>query len=84
MIAKNALSNSDGSQFTVANDTYYLPLLGAHNINNALAAIAIALRLGLNSAEINEGFNQLKLPNMRLEKISSPLGFTIINGCLEC
>ena len=79
VIAENTLSNSDGSQFSVANDTYYLPLLGAHNINNALATIAIALRLGLNSAEINEGFNQLKLPNMRLEKISSPLGFTIIN-----
>ncbi|MGY5343561.1 UDP-N-acetylmuramoyl-tripeptide--D-alanyl-D-alanine ligase [Paenibacillus glucanolyticus] len=76
---ENAISNSDGSQFSVANDIYYLPLVGAHNINNALATIAIALRLGLNSAEINEGFLHLKLPEMRLEKIISPSGFTIIN-----
>lgn len=76
---ENALSNSDGSQFSVANDIYNLPLLGAHNINNALATIAIALKLGLNPAEINEGFLHLKLPDMRLEKITSPSGFTIIN-----
>ncbi|MBB3128526.1 UDP-N-acetylmuramoyl-tripeptide--D-alanyl-D-alanine ligase [Paenibacillus rhizosphaerae] len=79
VIVESALSNSNGSQFSVANDHYYLPLLGAHNINNALATIAIALRLGLNSAEINEGFLHLKLPDMRLEKIISPSGFTIIN-----
>jgi UDP-N-acetylmuramoyl-tripeptide--D-alanyl-D-alanine ligase len=79
LIAENTISCSDGSQFSVANQMYYLPLLGMHNINNALAAIAIALRLGLNSSEINEGFTQLKLPNMRFEKMNSPLGFTIIN-----
>lgn len=79
MSVENALSNSDGSQFSVANDIYNLPLLGAHNINNALATIAIALKLGLNHAEINEGFLHLKLPDMRLEKITSPSGFTIIN-----
>ncbi|MCM2998502.1 hypothetical protein M3647_13510 [Paenibacillus cellulositrophicus] len=72
MSVENALSNSDGSQFSVANDIYYIPLLGAHNINNAFATIAVALRLGLNPAEINEGFIHLKLPEMRLEKITLP------------
>lgn len=76
---ENAQSNSNGSHFSVANDNYYIPLLGAHNIHNALATIAIALRLGLNPAEINEGFLHLKMPDMRLEKIISPSGFTIIN-----
>ncbi|WP_366295776.1 UDP-N-acetylmuramoyl-tripeptide--D-alanyl-D-alanine ligase [Paenibacillus sp. AN1007] len=79
VIAKNTISSAEGSQFSVANQVYYLPLPAKHNINNALATIAIALRLGLNTSEINEGFTQLKLPNMRFEKISSPLGFTIIN-----
>jgi len=79
VIAENTISSSDSSQFSVANQMYHLPLPGVHNINNALATIAVALRLGLNFLEINEGFAQLNLPNMRFEKIISPLGYTIIN-----
>jgi len=77
--SENIVTNPDGSKFSVANDKYYLPLLGGHNINNALATIAIALKMGFSSSEINEGFRNLKLPGMRMEKIDSSLGFTIIN-----
>ncbi|RXZ77379.1 UDP-N-acetylmuramoyl-tripeptide--D-alanyl-D-alanine ligase [Paenibacillaceae bacterium] len=76
---ENTVTNADGSFFTVGDRTYSIPLLGAHNIINALATIAIASKLGVDPAEINEGFQTLKAPGMRMEKIDSPLGFTIIN-----
>ncbi|MEC0239910.1 UDP-N-acetylmuramoyl-tripeptide--D-alanyl-D-alanine ligase [Paenibacillus dokdonensis] len=77
--SENAVTNSDGSKFFAANNEFHLPLLGAHNINNALATIATALKLGLSSKEINKGFRNLELPEMRMEKIDSPLGYTVIN-----
>ncbi|MBE9916509.1 UDP-N-acetylmuramoyl-tripeptide--D-alanyl-D-alanine ligase [Paenibacillus donghaensis] len=77
--SENAVTDSNGSYFSVGDNKFYVPLLGAHNINNALATIAIASKMGLNSTEINEGFRTLKMPNMRMEKIYSPLGYTIIN-----
>ncbi|WP_237566433.1 UDP-N-acetylmuramoyl-tripeptide--D-alanyl-D-alanine ligase [Paenibacillus sp. EZ-K15] len=77
--SENTVTNSEGSKFSAANIKFHLPLLGEHNINNALATIAIALKLGLSSTEINKGFRNLKLPEMRMEKIDSPLGFTVIN-----
>jgi len=76
---ENAVTNSDGSYFSVGDSKFSIPLLGAHNITNALATIAIASKLGLNSTEINKGFRSLKMPDMRMEKIDSPFGFTIIN-----
>ncbi len=72
-------TQSDGSFFTVGNNRFYIPLLGAHNISNALATIAIATKMGLGPTEIDEGFRSLKVTGMRMEKIVSPLGFTIIN-----
>ncbi|OPA78652.1 UDP-N-acetylmuramoyl-tripeptide--D-alanyl-D-alanine ligase [Paenibacillus selenitireducens] len=76
---ENAVTNSDGSYFSVGDSKFSILLLGAHNITNALATIAIASKLSLNSTEINEGFRSLKMPDMRMEKIDSPFGFTIIN-----
>lgn len=76
---KDTVTNSDGSFFTVGDSKFAIPLLGAHNITNALATIAIAAEMGVGPTEINEGFRSLKVPDMRMEKIDSPLGFTIIN-----
>jgi UDP-N-acetylmuramoyl-tripeptide--D-alanyl-D-alanine ligase len=45
-----------------------LPLLGAHNASNAVAAIAVARSLGLDDTAIAEGLASAKGPEMRLER----------------
>lgn len=77
--ATNSVSQSEGSSFTVGGNKYYIPLLGEHNISNSLATIAVASKMGLDPMNIDEGFRSLKVTGMRMEKMISPLGFTIIN-----
>ncbi|RAV23260.1 UDP-N-acetylmuramoyl-tripeptide--D-alanyl-D-alanine ligase [Paenibacillus contaminans] len=75
----SSVTNVQGSIFTVGDHEFFLPLLGAHNISNALAAIAVASIMGLGPMEIAKGFQSLQVTGMRMEKIVSPIGFTIIN-----
>lgn len=44
-----------------------LPMLGRHNVYNALAAIAVGLALNLTIEEINGGLRNLAVTKMRLE-----------------
>jgi UDP-N-acetylmuramoyl-tripeptide--D-alanyl-D-alanine ligase len=76
---ESVVTNDEGSFFTADENKFYIPLLGAHNVLNALATIAVASKMGLGPSEVNEGFRSLKVTGMRMEKIASPLGFTIIN-----
>ncbi|WP_274366010.1 UDP-N-acetylmuramoyl-tripeptide--D-alanyl-D-alanine ligase [Paenibacillus thermotolerans] len=76
---KSVVTKEEGSYFKVGEDQFYLPLLGAHNVLNALATIAVASKMGLGQSEVDEGFRSLKVTGMRMEKIASPPGFTIIN-----
>lgn len=48
---------------------YRLPLLGLHNAFNALLAIAIARRMGLNEEQIQAGLDKVKAAPMRLEMV---------------
>ena len=57
---------------------YKIPLLGKHNVYNALAAIAAALAAGLSTTQINEGFSSMQLPKMRFEIIKKD-SITVIN-----
>jgi UDP-N-acetylmuramoyl-tripeptide--D-alanyl-D-alanine ligase len=55
-----------------------LPVLGAHNAMNCLAAIVVARRLGFDMPEIAEALKDFKLPSMRLEL--TPIGpYKILN-----
>lgn len=47
---------------------YSLPTAGVHNVSNALAAIAVGMRLGMGHAEIAAALATAKLPPMRLER----------------
>jgi len=76
---ESVVTSDEGSYFTVGEIELFIPLLGAHNVLNALATIAVASRLGLAPSKLDEGFRALKVTGMRMEKIESPLGFTIIN-----
>jgi UDP-N-acetylmuramoyl-tripeptide--D-alanyl-D-alanine ligase len=72
-------TNVEGFYFTVGKDEFYVPILGVHNISNALATVAVAATIGIDPVKVDEGFRSLKITSMRMEKILSPSGFTIIN-----
>ncbi len=59
--------------------TYEIPVLGVHNVQNTLAAIAVGCYFNIPFSTMAEGLKSLKLTNMRMELISSPKGFDIIN-----
>ncbi len=66
----NYRATETGSQFTVDDQSYTLPLLGEHNAANALAAIAVGRLLGLTDAAIAEGLAHAQTPPMRLERLT--------------
>lgn len=56
-----------------------LPLLGEHNVVNALAALTVARHYGVNTENIKEGLNRTVLTGMRIEVITGVSGITILN-----
>ena len=55
-----------------------LPLLGRHNVANAMAAVAVALKLGFELEEIKEALLDVEVSPMRLQIIKNKK-FIIIN-----
>ncbi|WP_053366473.1 UDP-N-acetylmuramoyl-tripeptide--D-alanyl-D-alanine ligase [Bacillus sp. FJAT-27245] len=73
---------SDGLKFTLNNNhtiTYTLPLIGKHNIFNAIASIAVAKQLNITEENIEKGLKNINITGMRMEKLKSSRGFTVIN-----
>lgn len=58
-------------------------LLGQHNIQNILLAAAVASDLGLSLRQIAHGVEKLQTVKNRLELITRPGGFTIINDAFN-
>ncbi|MCC5803998.1 UDP-N-acetylmuramoyl-tripeptide--D-alanyl-D-alanine ligase [Rossellomorea vietnamensis] len=74
--------NNQGSYFETSvaeGETFFLPVLGQHNIHNALAGILIARHFGLTVEEMKEGLQSLKLTQMRMEMGEGKKGESIIN-----
>ncbi len=68
-----------GTDFVVNGRTaYHLPLLGRHNVFNAMLAIGVARRMGLTDEEIQTGLRAVKPASMRLEPLRIA-GHLIIN-----
>ncbi len=67
--ASNVKRNNSGFVFTV-NDSFTvkLPVLGVHNIYNAIAAIATCNAVDISLEDICDKFIDFKLPPMRMEK----------------
>lgn len=57
---------------------YFVPLLGRHNACNALAAIAVARRLGLAENDVREALAHARGPDMRLQLVELG-GIRILN-----
>jgi len=62
----------------VGGPTIDLPVPGEHNARNALAAIAVARKLGIDWDRIAERIASFRLPNMRME-VRQVCGVTLIN-----
>lgn len=61
------------------NASLKLPLLGEHNVVNALAALAVARHYGVSEAAIAEGLQRVELTGMRIETVVGASGITILN-----
>ncbi|GIN63502.1 UDP-N-acetylmuramoyl-tripeptide--D-alanyl-D-alanine ligase [Robertmurraya siralis] len=70
-----------GSHFKVNSLPYEfeLPVLGTHNILNALAAMLVAHYFGIPYEKMNDAFSTLKVTNMRMELVEGGCGEKIIN-----
>lgn len=56
-----------------------LPVPGRHNVYNALAAAAVALRLAVPLAEVKVGIESANVSQMRMQTLTTPDDVTIIN-----
>jgi UDP-N-acetylmuramoyl-tripeptide--D-alanyl-D-alanine ligase len=72
---------SGGNRFStnMTNESFILPVLGTHNILNALAAMLIARYFSIPFEKMNEGFSSIKLTHMRMELVEGKQGEKIIN-----
>lgn len=74
-----ALENGSVFQINKAAEPFELPVLGNHNILNALAAMLVAEYFEIPYEEMNKGLQSLKLTNMRMELVEGQLGVKVIN-----
>lgn len=81
-IAKDILIGSVSTEFTLSfrgkEYDFEIPMLGRHNVSNALAAIAAGYACGLTVPQVQRGFSTLTTTKMRYEVIRRD-GLTIIN-----
>ncbi|HVI04882.1 MAG TPA: UDP-N-acetylmuramate--L-alanine ligase [Sphingomicrobium sp.] len=66
----------DGERRTIA---VHVPIPGRHNIQNALAAIAVALELGISDDAISAGFERFEGVKRRFTKVGEVDGTIIID-----
>ena len=80
--AREAVTTEAGTTFRVSRHhlpfgRFEFPLLGEHNVRNALAALAVGSALGLSAAAIADALPQFKGIRRRLEAIGVAGGVTV-------
>lgn len=82
LTAENIVIDSSSTEFALiyggARYNFEIPIIGRHNVSNALAAIAAGLSVGLTIDEIKRGISTLATTKMRFEVIQRD-GVTIVN-----
>lgn len=58
---------------------FYVPIVGVHNVYNALCAIAVGLSMGVSIDKIKQGLSNFVNASMRMETITLYNGIKIIN-----
>jgi UDP-N-acetylmuramate: L-alanyl-gamma-D-glutamyl-meso-diaminopimelate ligase len=77
-------ANGTSTQFHVRRSgapfgTFHVPLLGAHNVRNALAAIAVASAVGISVERIAAGLQSFSGVKRRLEVVGTADGVTVFD-----
>lgn len=73
---------NDSTAYKVAGTlvgSYEIPVLGNHNVMNALAAMLAAKELKVDQVKIEEGLASIRLTNMRMEIVEGAKGEKVIN-----
>ncbi len=82
LFTKNLTCDATGSRFELHaggnHQVVKLPLLGDYNVMNALAAAGTALSQGISLQHIVEGLEKVSGVPGRMEKLTSPKGFTVV------
>jgi len=77
--ATNLRSDADGINFKIIGGRRLsIPILGAHNVRNALAAVAVARKLGVDWDTIQRRLSTFRLPDHRMQ-VRQVGGVTIID-----
>lgn len=82
LVASNIETTEKGSRFTVngeLNGEFFIPVLGKHQVKNALNAMLVGKELGLSSDQIREGLAQVTLTDMRMQLVPTEKGILFIN-----
>lgn len=82
----NVEMDLEGTRFTIHGEngtSFYFPMMGRHNVGNALAAIAVGRYFGLSDREIADGLKAMQPSGMRIEKLTTPNGLTILNDAFN-
>lgn len=73
------LDQGNRFKMNASEESFTLPVLGTHNILNALAAMMIARYFAIPFEKMNEGLAQIELTHMRMELVEGRHGEKIIN-----
>jgi len=82
LFATDVRTDEKGCHFTLNNNPktkFFVPMLGRHSAANALAAIAVARRMGVSEEGIVAGLAQATGPDMRLQLQTTRGDVTVLN-----
>ncbi|MBM7621671.1 UDP-N-acetylmuramoyl-tripeptide--D-alanyl-D-alanine ligase [Bacillus tianshenii] len=78
-VAQAIVLKGNGTQFIIEETAYMIPVLGAHNVTNALASVVVGKLFGVNEENRKKGLENLSLTAMRNEVVETNGGWTVIN-----
>lgn len=76
------MNHAEGMIFTSVRsgeESLQIPLIGHHNVVNALAALAVARHYGVSEENLKKGLEEVKLTGMRIEVVKGASGITVLN-----
>ena len=79
LYASNVFQTEKGISFHLNGQNYILPLIGIHNLSNALAAIAASLLLGVSLDDAVKALLSFKGTKRRLENVGCLNGITVVD-----
>ncbi|MGM0838213.1 MAG: UDP-N-acetylmuramoyl-tripeptide--D-alanyl-D-alanine ligase [Bacillota bacterium] len=78
-VAQDIVLKGNGTEFIIEETAYMIPVLGAHNVTNALASIVVGEIFGVNEENRKKGLEKVSLTAMRNEVVETSSGWTVIN-----